>query len=55
MSNETMIMRDDRLMAYHGPGGDVIIPDGVTAIGEEVFAECDLPAPAGAPAPFLPH
>ncbi|GHT72892.1 hypothetical protein AGMMS50262_02920 [Bacteroidia bacterium] len=25
------------LTGYHGPGGDVVIPDGVTAIGEMVF------------------
>jgi hypothetical protein len=25
------------LVAYYGSGGDIIIPDGVTAIGEEVF------------------
>lgn len=30
------------LIRYNGPGGDVIIPDGITAIGENVFSEASL-------------
>lgn len=33
------IDEDGVLVAYHGPGGYVIIPDGVTAIGDYVFTE----------------
>ena len=29
------------LVQYNGPGGDVIIPDGVTAIGDMAFWECE--------------
>lgn len=28
------------LIGYHGDGGDVVIPDGVTKIGDDAFAEC---------------
>lgn len=30
-------MTDGVLLSYYGEGGDVVIPDGVTAIGERVF------------------
>jgi len=33
-------IRDNRLLRYHGKGGNVIIPDGVTSIGRKVFFEC---------------
>jgi hypothetical protein len=31
---------DGTLVKYKGAGGDVVIPDGVTAIGSEAFAKC---------------
>jgi hypothetical protein len=33
-------IRDGVLVIYHGNGGNVIIPDGVTAIGNWVFGDC---------------
>ena len=40
------------LTKYHGPGGDVVIPEGVTAVGDLAFASCESLAsviiPAGA-------
>jgi len=33
-------IRDGVLVKYNGPGGDVVIPDGVTEIGNEAFGLC---------------
>lgn len=33
-------IEDGILTGYTGPGGDVVIPDGVTGIGESVFEDC---------------
>ena len=33
-------IKDGVLVKYYGKGGDVIIPDGVTSIGEGVFKDC---------------
>jgi hypothetical protein len=35
------IIEDGVLMKYVGNGGDVVIPDGVTEIGERSFYECE--------------
>ena len=32
---------DGVLVSYNGNGGDVVIPEGVTAIGDDVFCGCD--------------
>ncbi len=37
---EFVINSNGVLTAYNGLGGDVVIPDGVTEIGEEVFMNC---------------
>lgn len=34
-------IKNGRLVKYKGSGGDVVIPEGVTVIGETAFAECD--------------
>ena len=33
-------IHNDRLVKYHGPGGDVAVPAGVREIGEEAFWDC---------------
>lgn len=38
---EFVITPDGTLTEYHGMGGDVVIPDGVTAIGARAFASCN--------------
>lgn len=38
-STQDHIIRDGILLKYTGLGGDVVIPDGVTEIGEKVFKE----------------
>ena len=41
MSNPgDFIIENGVLKKYVGPGGDVVIPDGVTSIGEEAFRAC---------------
>lgn len=41
MSNASdFIIKRSILIKYVGPGGDVVIPDGVTSIGYEAFCEC---------------
>ena len=41
MSNTSdFIIENGVLKKYVGPGGDVVIPDGVTAIGVQAFSEC---------------
>lgn len=37
---EDFIIQNGVLTGYIGPGGSVIIPDGVDAIGDEVFSHC---------------
>ena len=42
MSNPgDFIIENGVLKKYVGPGGDVVIPDGVTAIGKEAFLSCE--------------
>ena len=38
--NQDFEIVNGRLIKYHGEGGDVIIPDGVTSIGKEAFLCC---------------
>ena len=35
------VIEDGILTEYHGPGGDVVIPDGVTVIGVYSFSDCE--------------
>ena len=37
---EFVITKKDVLTKYNGPGGDVVVPEGVKAIGERVFYGC---------------
>ena len=42
MSNPADFVVENGVLAeYVGPGGDVVIPDGVTSIGEYAFAYCE--------------
>ena len=37
---DSFVIIDGRLQEYNGPGGDVVIPDGVKTIGPFAFSEC---------------
>ncbi len=39
-SSADFVIQDGKLKKYTGPGGDVVIPDGVTSIGEDAFRNC---------------
>lgn len=39
--DEDFVIEDGVLTEYYGDGGDVVIPNSVTSIGEEVFKVCD--------------
>ena len=42
MSNPSdFVIENGGLIKYVGPGGDVLIPDGVTKIGDGAFDGCD--------------
>lgn len=42
MSNlNDFVIENSVLIKYKGPGGDVVIPAGVTTIGEDAFLECE--------------
>jgi len=40
LAAEEFVIQDDVLTEYHGDGGDVVIPDGVTRIEMGAFANC---------------
>ena len=41
MSNlNDFIIKNGELVKYKGEGGDVVIPEGVTSIGEHAFDNC---------------
>ncbi len=40
MSNNDFIIENGVLTKYTGNGGDVVIPDGVTSIGQDAFRDC---------------
>ena len=39
-SSADFVIQDGKLKKYTGPGGDVVIPDGVTSIGSWAFGRC---------------
>ena len=39
-SNNDFEIKNGVLVKYTGAGGDVVIPDGVTGIGDHAFCEC---------------
>ena len=40
-STSDFVIENGVLKEYKGPGGDVIVPDGVTSIGDSAFSFCD--------------
>lgn len=38
--SELFTLKNHVLERYHGPGGEVVVPDGVCAVGEEAFYNC---------------
>lgn len=49
--NNDFILENGTLTNYHGPGGDVVLPEGITEVGREAFFHCDgltgVSVPAG--------
>lgn len=41
-SESDFVIEDGLLVKYNGPGGDVTIPNGVSAIGENAFSDCTM-------------
>ena len=41
MANKDFIIENDVLIEYTGEGGEVVITNGVTSIGDEAFADCN--------------
>lgn len=39
-STDDFVIEDGVLKSYKGDGGDVVIPDGVTSIGDYAFVRC---------------
>ena len=37
MTDTAFVIKDRKLTAYNGDGGDILIPEGVEVIGKEVF------------------
>lgn len=40
MADNDFVIENGVLIKYNGNGGDVVIPEGVTAIGDQAFFEC---------------
>ena len=40
-NNPQFLIEEGVLKKYNGPGGEVSVPAGVTAIGSKAFMECD--------------
>ncbi len=40
-AEEDFVIQDGKLTLYHGPGGEVVIPEGVTSIGSCAFLMCE--------------
>ena len=41
MAEQEFEIENGKLIKYNGPGGDVVIPAGVTEIGDSAFSDCD--------------